>query len=714
MKSKKIEQLIKKHNNLKKEYQSLLSSQDVESLVEENKELKRTLRNYERELINLEDDIYNLRDRNKRLRLALKEKVIDERMKLLKMSRKKLEIYFSARANDYKDRLTALEDEVKTSLSKLDKKVRTNLADDQEELLADIDKLTTKIDKRIQHRREQFEEERTEIKNYYNEGQDELANRKVEKKDIEKRKEHNNLEEIVGLSWINKAGIAVIVLAVIAISKYAYFNFFNQYLKITFIYFLGGLSLSLGEFCFQKKNKFADCLISGGVLILYFASFNPYFSVGYFNFSWGMISVAIITLLAIYLAIKHHSQIIFSISLIGGYSPLLFYIFYNINKGFSFNIFNFRLMIAYTLIIFIVYTIVIIYFNQKYYSIIKIRNRLFLSLNTLISFSILYWWLSKTYFLSFIGILPLFFSMFYLFLEQKLAKSKYNLIDLREMFQKLGIIFFILISPLQLSLPWWPLGWLAEGLVVIYYLFIRQNLTVARFSKSGRLLNHFKYFAIASSWFYLMYFSMNIETYFLLIWIFLNFGLGYILENVELLNDKIVDYFSIFTYLVADLVAVYVTLNKILLVNKTSFWFYLYFGLLVIINALLLFNLRKLIIIFLKKYEYNLEFYSLSLGMIYLVYSTAVIIVQFNLMVTNLVFTVVYSLLAIAYIYYGLYRKFVYIRLFGLVVMIIALIKLFLYDLSFLEGIEQTLAYLGLGVSLLLISFSYQKLKNKL
>ena len=364
MNQEEIEKLIKKQKQLREDYQSLLDSYDVKEVIKENESLKQELRKYERELDDLEEHLYNLRDRNERLRLALRKQIIDERMKLLKISRQKLELYFSARANDYKDRLTALEDEVKTKLEKLEKKVEASLSNDKEDILADIEKITDKIDDRIKYRKKQFEKERTEIKSYYQQGQEELANRDVEDKDREKRQEENDLREQTSLDWLKKSSFVVLAISLIAISRYAYVTWFNQILKMGFIYLLGVVSIGIGEFIFKSeeeiKDKFAQAFLAIGVLIFYFATFKWWTN--------SLLAVGIITIIALYLVVRHYSQPVLAIALAGGYSPIVLRVVTMLNNNAQVTTSGIQLSIIYTLASFLSFSLVIIYALSHYHS----------------------------------------------------------------------------------------------------------------------------------------------------------------------------------------------------------------------------------------------------------------------------------------------------------------------------------------------------------
>ncbi|MBM7555491.1 hypothetical protein [Halanaerobacter jeridensis] len=710
MDQEQLEKLIKKQNQLTKDYELLLQSYDVKEIIKENEDLNQELRKYERELRDLEEHLYDLRDRNERLRLGLKKQIIDERMELLKISRKKLELYFSARANDYKDRLTALEDEVKGKLSKLDKKVEASLSNDKEDIMSDIEQLTDKIDKRIKYRKKQFEEERVEIKNYYQQGQEELANREVEDKDLEKRRKENDLTEKVGLDWIKKLSFIVIVISIASLGSYAYMNYFNQHLKIAFIYLLGLSGVGIGEFMphkqQNKEEKIARGLMIIGLFTLYFASFK----------FWGnnLLAVSLVTLFALYLVVRHYSQSIYIVALIGGYSPILLQIFNIVYNNAQLTSTAIRVNVIYTLLSFIIFSLMLFYVLSHYHSLFQFINQILLGINSLISFVILYYLVGSTYFNDYIGIIPFAFALFYWGIDRRMSLGKYSNLEWKKISKILSVIFLILIPVVQLKLKWWALIWLFEGGLITAYLLLVKKMEVTKYSKEWEILIYFKYFAVVSAWGYLMYFSFEFNDYAVFLVVIINFILAYALQNIELLNDKLIDYISVSFYIIGDFICMYATLSFPLIFNSSLLQMYSYWGLVILSNVFMLINMRKIIIAFLEKYKYNLEFYPLSLGSISVLYLTLILTIQFDVPIAGLAVTIFYFAIAFAYILYGFYRKFIYARLLGLGILVLVMFKFFIYDLSFLVGVKRLIAYLILGVSLLIIYISYQKLKNKI
>lgn len=72
---------------------------------------------------------------------------------------------------------------------------------------------------------------------------------------------------------------------------------------------------------------------------------------------------------------------------------------------------------------------------------------------------------------------------------------------------------------------------------------------------------------------------------------------------------------------------------------------------------------------------------------------------------------IIYALMTITF---GIYRKFRALRLMALVLFGIAVLKIFLIDLSQLDRIYRIISFVGLGVVLMLVSFFYQRFKDRL
>ena len=74
--------------------------------------------------------------------------------------------------------------------------------------------------------------------------------------------------------------------------------------------------------------------------------------------------------------------------------------------------------------------------------------------------------------------------------------------------------------------------------------------------------------------------------------------------------------------------------------------------------------------------------------------------------------TVLWGIYAIILISLGFYKKRRYLRIAGLALIFIALVKLFIFDISDVSKLYKTIIFISLGVLLLIISFLYTKYKD--
>lgn len=76
----------------------------------------------------------------------------------------------------------------------------------------------------------------------------------------------------------------------------------------------------------------------------------------------------------------------------------------------------------------------------------------------------------------------------------------------------------------------------------------------------------------------------------------------------------------------------------------------------------------------------------------------------------GLVMSIFWGISALFAIYYGLYKEKKHLRVEGIVLISITLLKLFFYDIAHYSTVAKTIAFISLGILLLIISFTYQKI----
>lgn len=74
--------------------------------------------------------------------------------------------------------------------------------------------------------------------------------------------------------------------------------------------------------------------------------------------------------------------------------------------------------------------------------------------------------------------------------------------------------------------------------------------------------------------------------------------------------------------------------------------------------------------------------------------------------------SILWGIYALMLIMIGIWKKKKYLRIEAIVLFGLTLIKLFVYDISYLDTISKTIVFVSLGILLLIISFLYNKYKN--
>jgi len=74
--------------------------------------------------------------------------------------------------------------------------------------------------------------------------------------------------------------------------------------------------------------------------------------------------------------------------------------------------------------------------------------------------------------------------------------------------------------------------------------------------------------------------------------------------------------------------------------------------------------------------------------------------------------SLVWLVYSIALVGYGIWRRILSLRIIAIVIFGIAILKIFIYDLSFLETLYRIFSFIGLGLILLSVSFLYQRFKS--
>lgn len=524
----KIHKLKEDHKKLLAEYESLVLEYDKIDVITENGELKSELEENKKRLKDLEKKYSKAAKENQHLRVSLQEQIIDEKLNILKLSQKKLNTYFQDQSNSSVNKLAAFEQKTKQQINQLKNRAQKQLNDDKTSLKEQLEHLETELHEKIRIQREQMMHKEKDMTSVISSGIDVLGSEEVSEEILKKRMKQNQIEMKIGLNWVNKIGIILLLFGVAAASKYTYSTWFNDYLKGISFFVLGAFLLAGGEWSYRKlKNVFATGLLGGGISVLYGAVFYSYFQLSIINMSIGMLLSLMITLTAIVLSLRYQSKTICALGLIGGYLPLFSFIlafglegnsFYAamvylllLNVSIVFISFWKRwsivhyisfilhvptlfylvyyapsetISILYSLVTFIMYLVVTLAYPFKYKIALHKMDVVFLGLNTLFSCFILYFLFDKAGLNDFRGLLALTFCLVYVglgqFIDKVMREEKYTLI----LFYATALTFAVLMIPFQFGVKWMALGWLIEGVILIVYGF-RNRIRLMELSGWG-------------------------------------------------------------------------------------------------------------------------------------------------------------------------------------------------------------------------------------
>lgn len=511
----KLHKLKEDQKNLLSKYESLVTEYDSVDVINENSELKREVDDKKKRLKDLEKKYSKAISENQHLRVSLQEQILDEKLNILKISQQKLNTYFQDQSNSSQNKLVAFEKKTKQQILQMQNRASKQLDEDKTILLEQLEHVELVLQEKIRIQREQLKHEELSLSSHITSQTEELASDEVSEEMLKKRMKQNQIEMKIGLNWLNKIGIILILFGVAAASKYTYSTWFNDYLKGISFFILGALLLAGGEWSYRKiKNVFATGLLGGGISVLYGAVFYSYFQLNIINMNVGILLSIMITLTAIVLSLRYHSKTICSLGLIGGYLPLFSFIFAFGLEGNSFyaamvyllllnasivfisfwkswsivhyisfflhvpSIFYLAyhapsetISILYTLLAFLMYLVVTLAYPFKYKIALLKMDVAFLGLNTLFSCFILYFLFDKAGLNDYRGLLALAFSLVYVGLGQLIHKvmrnEKYTMI----LFYSTSLTFAVLMIPFQFGVQWLALGWLIEGIILVIYGF---------------------------------------------------------------------------------------------------------------------------------------------------------------------------------------------------------------------------------------------------
>lgn len=535
----RLQELKESQRQLLSQYESLVQDYDANGLAEQNETLRRELTACKERLAQLGVKYQHVTAENQNLRISLQEQILDEKLTILKNSRDKLDTYFKSAEKKCTNRLTALELEIEREIAELRSAAVENLGQEQEHFVHALNQWAQNLGENIRRHREKLAADFGANTHNRQMRFAKLEAEGISEEVIQKRIKQNETEMKIGLNWINKIGIILILFGVGAAAKYVHSTWFTDYMRGASFFLLGGLFLGGGEWMYRKgRDVFSTGLLGGGISILYCAVFYSYFLLHIIGLHTGLFVSVLITLTTVALSVRYRSKTICSLGLIGGYLPFFSYILsfdikdegYYIAMGYLFllnlsvlgvafwqkwNVVNYLSMffhipsllylvyqadhvfasMLYTILTFTTHLFTQLAYSLKFAVNLKKVDVLLLGANTFLSCSILYGLFDKGNLSGYNGLLALAFCLIYIgvarLIERKIPGEKYGSV----LFYATSLTFAILMIPFQFGLQWMSMGWLAEGVIlIICSLKYRQE----KLEKAGWLI-----FALCLGAFYL-------------------------------------------------------------------------------------------------------------------------------------------------------------------------------------------------------------------
>ena len=484
-----------KNSDISVENESLRA--ELSELSEKHKQVTKRLKKSQDENIGLKNTLYG--------------QIYNEKISILNLSKEKLDIYFQRSHEEGFNRLSSLENSIKYRIEQMNERLKRSHISEGDELHKELNELNRRLNEKIAEAKYQYSQTNTPFSEEDHQEFERMKEEQLSSGQISALAKKNNLEAFIGKNLINKLGVLLIIIGVIAASQFTFLQMSDQ-LKGICIFALGAAMLVLGEFLNRKKaNVFSLGITAGGVAVLYVAATVSYFNLKILTDYPAIFVIVLITAVAFILSIRYNAMVITAFALIGGYLPIfsiggspamvygamiyfvilnLFALLISFNKkwtacsyiGLILNIagtcyialfqhqhINKFAAIGYILLTFLVYTAIPVmstYITSKKF---KKPDVILLAINTFMSAIIMYISFDLSDLGKFNGLLAIIFAATYLglgrFIETKFKNEK----NAAALFYLTGLAFSILIIPFQFGRQWLTLGWLLEGLVLTAY-----------------------------------------------------------------------------------------------------------------------------------------------------------------------------------------------------------------------------------------------------
>ena len=304
-------------------------------LLEENERLAKDLKAFHEKVKIREEEIGRLKNSNavliEELKEAKKVRRNGEIDKFQNILAEKMNVELESGVTR---RLSNYAEEMKRKVKMLERNLSCEFSDEADSLRDELKKIDGKIGDFLEKSNRKTFENKTFLQEessvFHNKIKEETALKEGEFL-FEREKKRFVFEKLIGLKGFNFLGIISIFLGVFLVFRTQFAKILaNNYVKSSASYLLGMFFLFAGEKFYQKNKKhFAVGLIGGGIGILYLTTLLSTLYLKLYPMTAGLFISVILTGLVVILSLRYDSQIIGVLSLIGGYLPYGAYIWVN-------------------------------------------------------------------------------------------------------------------------------------------------------------------------------------------------------------------------------------------------------------------------------------------------------------------------------------------------------------------------------------------------
>lgn len=337
-----LENKYKEIGRINSEIESIISNIKNETgisrekeLLEKNERLAKDLKAFHEKIKVREEEIGRLKNSNavliEELKEAKKVRRNGEIDKFQNILAEKMNVELESGVTR---RLSNYAEEMKRKVKMLERNLSHEFSDEADSLRDELKKINEKIGDFLEKsNRKTFENKvflQEESSVFHNKIKEETALKEREFL-FEREKKRFVFEKLIGLKGFNFLGIISIFLGVFLVFRTQFAKILsNNYVKSSASYLLGMFFLFAGEKFYQKNKKhFAVGLIGGGIGILYLTTLLSTLYLKLYPMTAGLFISVILTGLVVILSLRYDSQIIGVLSLIGGYLPYGAYIWVN-------------------------------------------------------------------------------------------------------------------------------------------------------------------------------------------------------------------------------------------------------------------------------------------------------------------------------------------------------------------------------------------------